>query len=143
MTSHFLAFENLTGIFTHTDRTGGTMSFRHTMTSILHSEVPSLDHTLITFTFRSCFNINELANLKVSWAQAITNGQQVFRTDAELGKLSFRWQIVLHQMTNLGLSHFLSRLFANANLNRVNAIFVFTFDLSHLASIYLNNSTLL
>jgi hypothetical protein len=50
MSCHLFALENLSGVFAHTNGTSSSMSLTHTVRSVLHSKVPSLDNTLVTFT---------------------------------------------------------------------------------------------
>jgi len=54
--------------------------------------------------------------------------------------VSFRWQIVLHQVANLGFIHFIRQHFSNSYLNSVDSVLLKCLYLSDLGTINLYHS---
>jgi len=66
MSGHLPAFEDFTRVLAHTDRTRGSMSSTHTVRSVLHVEVPTLNRALHSFTFADGLGVDVLADLKMA-----------------------------------------------------------------------------
>ena len=109
------------------------------MRCILHAEIPPLNCALETLTFACRTHVDKLANLEVTRPQAVTNREEALLGDGEFSEMSFWRQVVLQHMADLGLLHFVRHDFANTNLNCIDTIFFFGFDLSYLASVDLDN----
>lgn len=140
MTCHLLASENFTRELTLTDGTSGSVGFTHTVTCVLHVEIPTFDCALEPLAFADRYRVDKLPNFKVSRAQIIPNRKQILFGHLKLSKVLFWWNIVFQQVSNLRLHHLMRRFVSTANLNRINAIFLFCLDLGNLTSVDLNHS---
>lgn len=84
-------------------------------------------------------DVDPLSNFEVSWSQAVANRQEVLRRDLELGQVGLGRQVELQEVADLGLVDLMGRLVADANLNRIDAVFLLRFHLGHLASVQLDD----
>jgi hypothetical protein len=115
------------------------MSSTITVSSVLTTEIPSLHSTLITLTLGHRFNVNILADLEMSWPQAVSDRDKHVWSDFELSKVLLRRQVVLQQVTYLSLVHMLEVWLTSAHLDSVSAIFFLRKDLSYLAPVHLDD----
>ena len=109
------------------------------MRGILTAEVPSLHGSLITLTLGDCLYINKLADAEVTRTHSITYWQEVLRGDWEFSQVTLRWQVVLEEMTCLGLAQVFEAFLPTADLNRIDSVFFKGLYLSDLASVKLDD----
>jgi len=109
------------------------------MGRLLSAEIPSLHHTLLSFTLARCLHINELPQFEVAWAQQVPNRKQVLWSDPELRKVLLWRQPMFQEVTELRPLDFSEPLLTAADLNGIMAILLSLFDLKNLASIHLHD----
>ena len=102
-------------------------------------EVPLFDGASETFSDGGSLHIDELTQLEVTWSQAESNGQEVLWTHSELSHVGLRRQVVLKEVSDLGLGDLGGVFLANTDLNGVDAILSQSFDLRHLAAVQLDD----
>jgi hypothetical protein len=139
VTSHHLTLENFTREFTMSDGTRLSVSFRNTMGSSLTREVPSLHSTGSSLTFGSALYIDQLSDGEMSGSEAVANRQEGFRGDLEFSKVVLGGEVVFHEVTDLRFLDLVRVSASDTDLNSVNSILFQSFNLSDLASIYLND----
>ena len=75
----------------------------------------------------------------MAWAKTVANRQEILRAHSELSHVGLGWQVVLEEVTNLSLGDLARVLLANADLNGVDTVLGQSFDLSHLATVELDD----
>lgn len=139
LTRHLLALEDLTWELVVTDGTRTSVRERVTVRGVLSGEVPPLHDTTHTFTLGNCLHINKLADVEVSRSEAIADGEEVLWGHNELSEMSLGWEVVLEEVTSLGLVQILQALLTDTDLDGVNAILLLCLDLGHLAAVNLED----
>ena len=113
------------------------MSFGVTVGCSLTAKIPSFHDTLVTLTFGDSLHVDVLANLKVSWTQHVTDGQEAFWSDRELGEVLLWWQSVSQEVSSMGLLKLSNINFAAPNLYGIIPVGLFCFNLNDLAPVNL------
>ena len=140
LSRHFLTLDNFAREFTLTNGTRQTMRSTVSVRVVLLREVPPFDSTRSSLSNWDRTDVNCLADLEVTRAEHVADGQESFRWDRKFSQVSLRGQVVLQKVTDLRFFNPLDLLFATAYLNWIYAIFFECFDLGDLTAVQLNYS---
>ncbi|ADD78789.1 Hypothetical Protein PANA_3622 [Pantoea ananatis LMG 20103] len=131
LTCHFLAFEHFARSLVLTDRTRNAVRQGVTVGSVLGTEVPALNGTCETFTFRGAsyvyfFNVSENFN-----ADALTYGILITFNGAEFPQATASFYASFSKMTSFRFGHTVCFFSTGGNLNCLVTIVFQAFDLSN------------
>ncbi|CTP99870.1 conserved hypothetical protein [Klebsiella variicola] len=131
LTCHFLAFEHFARSLVLTDRTRNAVRQGVTVSSVLGTEVPALNGTSKTFTFRGTGYVNFFNVSKQFNANVLTYGEFFAVSKTEFPQTTASFNASFSEVTRFRLGYTVSFFSTGGNLDCAVAIVSQVFNLSN------------
>jgi hypothetical protein len=105
----------------------------------LTTEIPSLHDSLEPFTLAGSLDIHKLSQREMTSTQEKSHRQEILRGYLKLGNVALRRKTKLQKVSSLGLLEFFEISSSRSNLNGVDSVLLFSFYLSDLAPVHLQD----